>query len=117
MRTRGAVRRRAAAAVNGASLARLPDVTGLPNEQAVARLTIDGLPTEAKAGDRLVDVVERMPIAIPHVCYHPQLGAIQTCDTCMVEVNGALVRACATVIADGMAVQTASPQATAAQVE
>src|SRR3954470_6591903 len=86
-------------------------------QQAVARLTIDGVPTEAKAGERLVDVIERMPIAIPHVCYHPQLGAIQTCDTCMVEVNGALVRACATVIADGIAVHTASQKATAAQVE
>ena len=88
-----------------------------PNEQNIARLTIDGVPTVAKVGERLVDAIERMPIAIPHVCYHPQLGAIQTCDTCMVEVNGALVRACATVIADGMGVNTASQRATAAQVE
>ena len=74
-------------------------------------------PRKRRQGERLVDVIERIPIAIPYVCYHPQLGAIQTCDNCMVEVNGALVRACATVTADGMAVHTTSQKATAAQVE
>ena len=70
-------------------------------------------PRKRRQGERLVDVIERIPIAIPYVCYHPQLGAIQTCDNCMVEVNGALVRACATVTADGMAVHTTSQKATA----
>src|SRR4051812_39229582 len=92
-------------------------MTHLPNEHNVARLTIDGAVMEAAAGERLIDVIERSGVAIPRVCYHPQLGAIQTCDTCMVEVNGALVRACAIVVADGMAVNTASQKATAAQVE
>ena len=39
--------------------------------------------------------------SIPHVCYHPQLGPVQTCDTCMVEADGPLLRACATRVADG----------------
>src|SRR5260370_19795283 len=35
----------------------------------------------------------------------------------MIEVNGRLVRACATVVADGMRISTKSSTATAAQVE
>jgi formate dehydrogenase major subunit len=81
------------------------------------RLTIDGTAREAHQGEALVDVITRAGGAIPHVCYHPQLGAIQTCDTCMVDVNGQLVRACATTAVDGMVIQTASAAASAAQVE
>src|SRR5262249_41022638 len=52
-------------------------------------------------------------VALPQVCYHPQLGPIQTCDTCIVEVNGALTRACATSVADGMSVSTTGPSVAA----
>ena len=60
------------------------------------RLAIDGIAREAREGELLVDTITRIGGTIPHVCYHPQLGAIQTCDTCMIEVDGQLVRACAT---------------------
>lgn len=43
---------------------------------------------------------------IPNVCYHEQLGPIQTCDTCLVEVDGELIRACATEVQPGMRVRT-----------
>ena len=85
--------------------------------QTAVRLTIDDVVREAKSDERLVDVIERVGEAIPHVCYHPQLGPIQTCDTCMVEVNGQLVRACATTAVNGMVVKTNSERATVAQVE
>src|SRR5580658_4959448 len=81
------------------------------------RLTIDGKVTEAKPEERLLDLLERTGTEIPHVCYHPQLGPIQTCDTCMVEANGQLVRACATLAADGMNIFTKSTRAQAAQRE
>ena len=83
----------------------------------VVRVTINGVAREANPDERLVDLIERVGPAIPHVCYHPQLGAIQTCDTCMVDVDGQLVRACAMRAADGMVVNTASPKVSAAQVE
>src|SRR3979490_949204 len=91
-------------------------MTRSPNGHAV-RLTADGLARDARQDERLVDVIARVGGTIPHVCYHPQLGAIQTCDTCLVEANGQLVRACATGASDGMVVSTASPRASAAQVE
>jgi formate dehydrogenase major subunit len=43
-------------------------------------------------------------VSSTHACYHPSLGPIQTCDTCLVEVDGELVRACATPAAEGMRV-------------
>src|SRR5881227_2569662 len=80
-------------------------------------LTIDGSVTESKADERLVDLINRLGAKLPQVCYHPQLGPIQTCDTCMVEVDGKLVRACATHVASGMNVSTTSARAVAAQRE
>jgi formate dehydrogenase major subunit len=78
---------------------------------------IDGRPETVRPGERLIDLINRRGIEIPQVCYHPQLGPIQTCDTCMVEVDGKLARACGTEAADGMKVVTSSARAHAAQCE
>lgn len=80
-------------------------------------IRIDDRMAQAEAGELVVDLINRLGGRIPQVCYHPQLGPVQTCDTCMVEVDGQLVRACATTIADGMRISTNSSRATAAQVE
>ena len=80
-------------------------------------VTIDGVVQEAASGERLIDVINRTGLKISQVCYHPQLGPIQTCDTCMVETNGQLVRACATSVSAGMNVLTKSGKAGAAQRE
>jgi predicted molibdopterin-dependent oxidoreductase YjgC len=77
--------------------------------------TINGRPQAIHPGERLIDLSTRTGTEVPHVCYHSQLGPIQFCDTCMVEVDGKLVRACGTVAADGMNVVTSSPRADAAQ--
>lgn len=55
--------------------------------------------------------------SVPQLCYHKQLGPIQTCDTCMVEVDGMLKRACATVVTPGMRVESTSAKADMAQRE
>ena len=81
------------------------------------KVAIDGSVQEAKADELLIDLINRTGGSVPHVCYHPQLGPVQTCDTCMVEVNGRLIRACATPITDGMAISTKSAKAAAAQVQ
>lgn len=81
------------------------------------QFVLNGEATEAEENELLIEVLKRTGSPIPHLCYHAQLGPIQTCDTCMVEVNGAMARACATRVAEGMRVSTASPHATAAQAE
>ncbi len=78
---------------------------------------IDGSKHAGHPGERLVDLINRVGVKLAQVCYHPQLGPIQTCDTCLVEINGQLVRACATTVSDGMSVSTVSPKAHAARLE
>jgi formate dehydrogenase major subunit len=80
-------------------------------------ITIDGKPQSFQSGEHLIDVINRCGIKIPQVCYHPQLGPIQTCDTCMVEVDGALARACGTLAVDGMNVVTSSSRSDTARRE
>src|ERR1035438_3259567 len=78
-------------------------------------ILIDGAPQLAHSGERLITAINRSGVKLAQVCYHPQLGPIQTCDTCMVEVDGHLVRACATTVSAEMAVSTTSAKAVAAQ--
>lgn len=80
-------------------------------------ITVDGVATRAVSGEPLVETINRALPArhLPQVCYHPQLGPIETCDTCMVEIDGKLVRACATQAEAGMHVATRSQRADAAQ--
>ncbi len=67
----------------------------------MSTITLNGSMRNVRDGERLIDVINLAGIQLPQVCYHPQLGPIQTCDTCMVEVNGKLARACATVVSEG----------------
>ncbi len=83
----------------------------------MTQIVVDGVPQSAHDDALLVDVLVRLDKKIPHVCYHNQLGPIQTCDTCMVEVDGRLVRACATRLTADMQVSTDSAKAHAAQTE
>lgn len=99
------------------SLAHPENLQHLPECQ----ITINGEPTLALAGERLIDALQRTlggtHSEVPHVCYLPQLGPIQTCDTCMVEVNGELVRACAATVKADVRVVTESARARDAQKE
>jgi formate dehydrogenase major subunit len=80
-------------------------------------ISIDGTSVTASKGELLVEAVLRHN-EIPHICYHsPLMGPIQTCDTCMVEVDGELVRACGTKVSSGMKVVTESKRAKDARAE
>jgi len=83
------------------------------------RITLDGSEIPATTGELLVEAINRaLPQRhLPQVCYLPRMGPVQTCDTCMVEVDGQLVRACATQVTAGMKVMTESGRADAAQRE
>ncbi|WP_397571386.1 formate dehydrogenase subunit alpha [Schlesneria sp. T3-172] len=78
-------------------------------------MTLNGTVHEVNSGERLIDVIQRAGVELPSVCYHSQLGPLKTCDTCMVEVDGQLVRACALTVADGMCVVTTTNAARLAQ--
>lgn len=80
---------------------------------------INGKKVPAVAGEPLIEAVNRAFPArgLPQVCYHPQLGPIETCDCCMVEINGQLARACGTAVRADMKLLTESARADAAQRE
>jgi formate dehydrogenase major subunit len=90
-----------------------------PAAAPLVKLTIDAIETEAPEGSLLIDALNRTETKVPQVCYHPQLGPIGTCDTCMVEVNGTLVRACTVEVTPSLSVRTQvqSRQVDAAQRE
>ncbi len=84
---------------------------------APSTILLNGKSQPVTPGELLIEAINRSGTALPQVCYHSQLGPIQTCDTCMVEVDGKLVRACGTTAAEGMRVVTESARADAAQRE
>jgi formate dehydrogenase major subunit len=74
-------------------------------------IAVNGLSVPAHAGEFLVAALNRHAAAtdttpVPQVCFHPQMGPIESCDTCMVKVDGQLVRACATPVTPQMTVET-----------
>ncbi len=85
------------------------------NPEISCTFLLNGIPQTAPLGEPLIDAINRTKVKLPQVCYHQQLGPIQTCDTCMVEVNGSLVRACGAFVAEGMEVATETAKADAAQ--
>ena len=82
-------------------------------------ILLDGASVPAVLGEMLVTTVNRaLPGRhLPQVCFHKQMGPIETCDTCMVDVNGKLVRACATPVASNMTVATEGERVDIAQRE
>ncbi|HET6872409.1 MAG TPA: 2Fe-2S iron-sulfur cluster-binding protein, partial [Sporolactobacillaceae bacterium] len=85
------------------------------------KFRIDEIEVVAPKGQKILEVTKtHNDLYVPGICsYQPDLGvgAIQTCDTCYVEVNGKLERACATEIQDGMVVRTKTPMVKEAQEE
>lgn len=78
---------------------------------------INGEEVRGHPGEPLLHLLNRLGVEITQICYHDALGPIETCDTCIVEVDGAFVRACSTEVADGLRVNTENRQAQAAREE
>ncbi len=74
-----------------------------------ATILINGRTFPVHTGELLIEALNRDATArnaqcVIQVCYLPQMGPIQSCDTCMVNVDGALVRACGTQVEPNMIV-------------
>ncbi len=78
-------------------------------------VTVDGRSVTVPDGAPLLVSLERLGIRVPHVCYHPSLGALRTCDVCWVEVDGELVRACSIEPHSGMNIRTHTPRVLSAR--
>ena len=99
----------------------------------MAKVTIDNQTIDVPNGTLIVEAAKQVGVHIPVFCYHPKLQPVGMCRMCLVEVgtpkrgkdgqierdaNGApviawmpkLQTACTTVVSDGMAVRTNTPQ-------
>lgn len=61
---------------------------------------------QASEGQTVLECLQANEVEVPTVCYHPSLGAIETCDTCIIQVNGEYVRSCSTTLQSGDRIQT-----------
>ena len=69
------------------------------------------------ADEPLIDFLAKHEKTLPHVCYHPALKPLQTCDVCWVEYQGELTRGCTLRTHDGMEIHSQPADALAAQQE
>jgi len=76
----------------------------------MVRLTIDGSEIEVPAGTTILQAAEKEGINIPILCYHKRLPPIESCNMCIVEIEGEKepVCSCSTAVADGLVVTTDS---------
>ena len=83
----------------------------------VVNIEVDGKPVEAKKGQMVIEVTDRIGAYIPRFCYHEKLSIAANCRMCLVEVEKAPkpMPACATPVGEGMKIFTRSPKAIAAQ--
>ena len=81
------------------------------------KIFIDGIPLNIKGEETILRAMMDNNIDIPHVCYNPALGAIESCDTCIVNADGKYVRACTTQAKNNMKVLFNSPDVKARETE
>jgi NADH-quinone oxidoreductase subunit G len=74
--------------------------------------TVDGKKLTAPAGTLLIDACKSAGIEIPAFCYYPGLSLQAACRMCVVRIEKApkLATACTTTVAEGMVVQTETPE-------
>ncbi len=77
----------------------------------------DGNPLAARPDENLIDLLVRHGRYLPHICYHPSLGPVQTCDSCWIVVDGAVTRGCTVRVRDGMTIESRHRGAEAARTE
>ncbi|MEC1476780.1 formate dehydrogenase subunit alpha [Bacillus haynesii] len=78
---------------------------------------IDGKEIKAAAGATVLDILNKNGFEHPQICHVPETDPIQTCDTCIVEADGKLKRACSLRAEDGMTVSLSGERVKAAQKE
>src|SRR5579863_3589916 len=80
---------------------------------------LDGVQVEARAGETIWAVAQRLGTHIPHLCHKPEPGYRPdgNCRACMVEIEGerVLAASCKRAPAVGMKVKTATERATKAR--
>jgi hypothetical protein len=69
-------------------------------------ITIDGRPVEVPSGESVLGAARRLGIDIPTLCYLEKCGPLNTCQVCLVKINGRLVPSCGTKVTSGMVIES-----------
>src|ERR1700723_346184 len=79
---------------------------------ADVKFTVDGKQITAPAGTLLIEACKRAGIEVPAFCYYPGLSLKAACRMCIVRIEKMpkLQTACTTPVAEGMVVQTETPE-------
>lgn len=72
------------------------------------KVVVEDKVLEAIPNETILTFLLRHNIHIPFICYQPGLDVLESCETCIVEANGHLVRACSTKIGEGMKISISS---------
>ncbi|MEO5732732.1 MAG: formate dehydrogenase subunit alpha [Rubrivivax sp.] len=77
--------------------------------------SLDGVEVEARSDELLIEVADRLGVAIPRLCYQPGMASVGNCRACMVEIDGERVLApsCCRYASDGLKVSSGSASARA----
>jgi len=72
------------------------------------KLTINGIACTGETGETILDIAGRYGIDIPTLCHNETVKHYGACGVCVVEAEGSakLLRACSTLAADGMVINT-----------
>ena len=83
----------------------------------IVNIEVDGKPVEARPGQMVIEVTDKIGAYVPRFCYHEKLSVAANCRMCLVDIEGAPkpIPACAQPVNEGMKVFTKSPRAIAAQ--
>ncbi len=74
--------------------------------------TIDGRPVRARPGQTILEAADAAGIYIPRLCAHRELHPFGACRVCTVKVNGRPQAACTMPAAEGMVVESNTPELT-----
>jgi len=93
------------------------EAVGLDDAAPKVDFTLDGREVQARAGETLIEVADRLGVEIPRLCYKPGFEAVGNCRACVVEIAGerTLAPSCCRAPAPGMKVSTNSERAVRSQ--
>ncbi|MBR1660628.1 MAG: FAD-dependent oxidoreductase [Oscillospiraceae bacterium] len=76
------------------------------------KLTINGVACKGESGETILDVARRYGIDIPTLCHDGSVAHYGACGVCVVEAENSpkLLRACSTLAAEGMVINTEGPR-------
>lgn len=73
-------------------------------------ITIDGRTVAVQSGESILAAARKLAIDIPTLCFLEKCGPLNTCQVCLVKLNGKLVPSCGTKVTPGMVVESESEE-------